>query len=176
MIYGYPDARYRYLIHSHEGRTTGRKNYEKSTLEILLFSCSIWRIGYVPRIKRTRSYRYFWKLGKSREYLAPVQGSLLSKRREIEGSRARKSFLGGSPQIFAAKWCISKDRVPVGFLRNNREMERTLHQGFGVAQKDGGQERPRFVRTSVRVRKPGGSRERRDIFMQYVTFIREELR
>lgn len=33
MIYGYPDVWYRYVIHSHERRTTGRKNYEKSTLE-----------------------------------------------------------------------------------------------------------------------------------------------
>lgn len=122
---------HRYLIHSHDGRMIGRKNP-------LSKSSSFYaRSGGSARFQGSKGSDRIdisesWV---NREYIAPVQGSLSSKRGEIEDSRARKSFLGGSPQIFAAKWWISKDRA--GFLRNNREIERTLHQGFGVAQKDG---------------------------------------
>lgn len=123
----------------------------------LFFSCSIWRIGYVLRIKRIRLDRYFRKLGKSRKYIAPVEGSLkASKRGEIEGSRARKSFLGGLPQIFAVKWWVSKGRGPAGFLRNNREMGRTLHQDFGVAHEAMVRSaQGRTKRPPIRVRKSG---------------------
>lgn len=106
----------------------------------LLFSCSIWRIGYVLRIKRTRPDRYFLKLGKSREYIAPVEGSrrkgekLMAQERENPFSAAR---LRSSPRSGG----FQRTAAPTAFLRNNREMGRTLHQEFRGGPRSDGQKR-----------------------------------
>lgn len=125
--------RYRYLINSHEGYAVGKKSKEIHPRTALHISCSIWRIGYVLRIKRIRPDRYFRKLGKSREYIAPAEGSrrkgakLRAQERENPFSAAR---LRSSPRSGG----FQRARGPAGFLRNNREMGRTLRQDFGVAE------------------------------------------
>lgn len=86
---------YRYLINSHEGYAVEKKNVRISILACSFFSCSIWRVGYVLRIKRIRPDRYFRKLGKSSEYIAPVEESrrkgakLRAQERENPFSAAR---------------------------------------------------------------------------------------
>lgn len=108
-----------------------KKNEEIHPRLALFFSCSIWRIGYVLRIKRIRPDRYFRKLGKLREYIAPVEESrrkgakLRAQERENPFSTAR---LRSSPRSGGFQ------RTAAGFLRNNREMGRTLQQDFGVAE------------------------------------------
>lgn len=103
--------RYRYLINSHEEYAVGKKSKEIHPRMALYISCSIWRIGYVLRIKRIRPDRYFRKLGKSREYIAPVEGSrrkgakLRAQEREnpFSAARLRSSPRSGGFQRAAAR-------------------------------------------------------------------------
>jgi len=82
---------YRYLISSHEGYAVGKKNKEIYPRITLFFSCSMWRIGYVLKIKRIRPDRYFRKLGKSRENIAPIEGSC-RKEEELRAQERENPF------------------------------------------------------------------------------------
>jgi len=157
---------YRYLVISHEGYAVGKKNDEIHPRVALFFSCSIWRIGYILKIKKTRPDRYFRKLGKSRQYIAPSEGSrrkgeeLRAQEREnpFSTARLRSSPRSGGFQRAAARPASYETTVKWGARFTRISGWPTKRWSRALAS------RGRTKRPPMRVRKPGFAWKRRNLW------------